>query len=146
MPTSADFETADKVSRRRARLLPLLGILFIAGQPLYFANSGIEASQVKTFVWLAWALLLLAALAFAGGHFGSAAVRGLVEDELTRANRLRGYAAGFWAGSMATIALYGFSLFDNLKGRESLHIVLTVTIAAALIRFGALERRALRDE
>ena len=145
MPTAADFETADRLSRRRARLLPVLGVLFIAGQPLYFANQGIEASQVKTFAWLVWALLLLATLAGAGGHLGGKAVRALVEDELTRANRLRGYAAGFWAGSLATIALYGFSLFDNLKGRESLHIVLTAAIAAALIRFGTLERRAHRD-
>ena len=145
MPTTADFDAAERVSRRRARLLPLLGILFVAGQPLYFAHSGPEAAQVKTALWVGWALLLLAALAFAGGHFGGRDVRALVEDELTRANRLRGYAAGFWAGSLATIALYAFSLFDNLKGRESLHIVLTVSIAAALIRFGALERRALND-
>lgn len=145
MPTTADFETAERVSRRRARLLPVLGILFIAGQPLYFANSGIEASQMKTIIWLVWALLLLAMLAFAGGHFGSSAVRALVEDELTRANRLRAYATGFWAGAMATIVLYGSTLFDNMKGRECLHIVLTVTIAAALIRFGALERKALKD-
>lgn len=140
--TTTDFEIADRVSRRRARLLPILGLLFVAGQPLYFANSGIEAAQVKTAVWLAWAILLLLALAFAGGQFRGKAIRALVEDEVARANRLRAYAAGFWAGSAATIALYGFSLLDNLKGRESLHIVLSVAIAAALIRFGMLERRA----
>jgi hypothetical protein len=145
MPTTADFDAAERVSRRRARLLPLLGIVFIAGQPLYFANQGVEASQLKTLTWLVWAVLLLAALAFAGGHLGRREVRALVEDEVTRANRLRAYAAGFWAGSLATIALYGFSLFDTVKGREALHIVLTASIAAALIRFGALERRALTD-
>jgi uncharacterized membrane protein len=145
MPTSTDFETADRLSRRRARALPALGLFFLAGQPIYFANSGPDASQVKTFVWLLWALILLVVLAAAGGHFRSKAVRDLVEDEVTRANRLRAYAAGFWAAMVTTIGLYGFSLFDNLKGRESLHIILTFAVAVALIVFGLLERRAHKD-
>jgi MFS family permease len=145
MTISSDFETADRLSRRRARLLPVLGIFFLAGQPIYFANSGADASQVKTFVWLVWALVLLVVLAAAGGHFRGKVVRDLVEDELTRANRMRAYAAGFWAAMLTTIALYGFSLFDNLKGRESLHIILTLSVAVALIVFGVLERRALKD-
>jgi MFS family permease len=145
MQPTSNVETADRLSRRRARLFPVLGILFLAGQPLYFANSGTHAAQFKTVAWLVWAIVLLIALAFAGGHFRGAAVRALVEDEVSRANRLRGYAAGFWAGSAATVILYAFSLYDNVKGREALHIVLAVSIAAALIRFGTLERRALKD-
>jgi MFS family permease len=145
MQIASQVEVADRLSRRRARLLPVLGILFIAGQPLYFANSGDHAAQVKTIAWLVWAAVLLLALAFAGGGFRGAAVRALVEDEVARLNRLRGYAAGFWAASLATIGLYAYSLIDQVKGREALHIVLTVAIAAALIRFGTLERRALRD-
>lgn len=145
MQTPSNVELADRLSRRRARVLPVLGILFIAGQPIYFTNGGGDASHLKIEAWLVWAVVLLLALAFAGGQWRGKAVRALVEDEMSRANRLRGYAAGFWAGCLATIALYGFSLFDEVKGREALHIVLTVSIAAALIRFGTLERRALKD-
>jgi hypothetical protein len=145
MQSSSAVDRADRISRRRARLLPVLAILFIAGQPLYFANSGYRAGEVKAAAWLVWALVLLAALAFAGGRFAGAAVRDMVEDEVSRANRLRAYATGFWAASLCTVALYAFSLFENLKGRESLHIVLTAGIGAALLRFGTLERRALAD-
>jgi hypothetical protein len=140
MGTLADVETAKRRARRRARMLPVLGILFIAGQPLYFGPGG-AAEPVRAAAWLAWALVLLGALAFMGAGVRGGAVRDLIEDEGTQANRLRGYAAGFWAG--ATVALYAFSLFDQVKGREALHLVLTVAVGAALIRFGTLERRAL---
>lgn len=144
MQATSDVELADRLSRRRARLLPLLGILFIAGQPLYFANQR-GAAQAATIAWLAWALALLAALAFMGGRMHGAAVRALVEDEVARANRLRAYATAFWAAAFATVTLYAYSLIDTVKGREALHLVLTVAVAAALIRFGTLERRALAD-
>lgn len=143
---STTVDIADRVSRRRARSLTALGAVFLAGQPVYFAHSGIHAAQVKTAAWLVWAVLLLAALAFAGGHFSGRGVRALVEDEVTVLNRLRAYATGFWAAMAGALLLYGFSLYDNLKGRESIHIILSLAIGAALVRFGMLERRALADD
>ena len=138
--------TADRVSRRRARTLLVLGILFLAGQPIYFAHSGAHAAQVKTALWMAWAMALLAALAWAGGHFHGRAVHALVEDEVAPHNRLRAYATGFWAAMLGAVAMYGVSLIDNLKGREAVHIILTLAVGAALVRFGLLERRALADD
>jgi len=87
----------------------------------------------------------LIALAFAGGHFLGAKVRALVEDEPTRLNRLRGYAAGFWMAAAAAIMLYVVNMFEPVTGREAIHIILTFAVAGALIRFGTLERRALKD-
>ena len=146
MPTSAEHELADRVTRRRARMMPVLAALFLAGQPFYFARNQIALdTQIKTAVWLAWAAILLLALAMAGGHFRGRAVRDLVEDEVTRANRLRAYAAGFWTAMATVFGIYGLSVFDNIQGRESLHLVMTFSVAAALITFGMLEKRALRD-
>jgi hypothetical protein len=146
MPTTAEHELADRVTRRRARMMPILAILFLAGQPFYFARNQIAIqTPVKTAIWLAWAAILLLALALAGGHFRSKAVRGLVEDEVARANRLRAYAAGFWTAMATVCGIYGLSIFDNIQGRESLHLVLTFSVAVALITFGMLEKRALRD-
>jgi hypothetical protein len=146
MPTSAEHELADRVTRRRARMMPVLAALFLAGQPFYFARNQIALdTQIKTAVWLAWAAILLLALAMAGGHFRGRAVRDLIEDEVTRANRLRAYAAGFWAAMATVFGIYGLSVFDNIQGRESLHLVMTFSVAAALITFGMLEKRALRD-
>ncbi|HEX8064781.1 MAG TPA: hypothetical protein VF535_16410 [Allosphingosinicella sp.] len=146
MPTSAEHELADRLTRRRARMMPALAALFLAGQPFYFARNQIAIdTQIKTAVWLAWAAILLLALAMDGGHFRGRAVRDLVEDEVTRANRLRAYAAGFWAAMATVFGIYGLSVFDNIQGRESLHLIMTFSLAAALITFGMLEKRALRD-
>jgi hypothetical protein len=145
--SKTDFEIADRISRRRARMLPLLGIYFLAGQTIFLRHAA-EPERIASFkisAWLVWALVLLLALAFAGGQFRGARIRALVEDEVSRANRARGYAAGFWGGCIAAIALYVLTMFEPVTGREAIHIILTATVASALIRFGTLERRALKD-
>ena len=145
--TSSDVEKADRISRRRARMFPVLGIYFIAGQAIFFrqAVEPPRIAQVKISAWLVWALVLLIAFAFAGGHFRGKAVRDLVEDEVAVANRAKGYAAGFWAAAAAAIALYVVNMFEPVGGRDAIHLILTALVGAAMIRFGTLERRALRD-
>ena len=147
MTTPSDVEKADRISRRRARMFPVLGIYFIAGQAVFFrhVDESTRVAQFKISAWLVWALVLLIAFAFAGGHFGGRAVRALVEDEVAIANRAKGYAAGFWAASAAAIALYVINMFEPVSGREAIHLILTALVGAAMIRFGALERRALRE-
>ena len=145
--TSSDVEQADRISRRRARMFPILGIYFIAGQAVFFrhVDESTRVAQVRISAWLVWALVLLVAFAFAGGHFRGKAVRELVEDEVARANRAKGYAAGFWAAAVAAIALYVVNMFEPVSGREAIHLILTALVGAAMIRFGALERRALKE-
>jgi hypothetical protein len=145
--SKTDFEIADRISRRRARMLPLLGIYFLAGQAIFLRHAA-EPERIASFkisAWLVWAVVLLLALAFAGGQFRGARIHALVEDEVSRANRARGYAAGFWGGCLAAIGLYILTMFEPVTGREAIHIILTATVASALIRFGTLERRALKD-
>jgi len=147
MTGQTEFEIAERISRRRARMFPLLGIYFIAGQAMFF-NHAEEPARIAAFklsAWLVWAVVLMLALAFAGGHFRSANIRSLVDDEVSRANRLRGYAAGFWAACAAAILLYVLTMFEPITGREAIHLVLTFAVGGALIRFGTLERRALKD-
>ncbi len=145
--TTSDVERADRISRRRARMFPVLGIYFIAGQAVFFrhVDESTRVSQVKISAWLVWALVLLIAFAFAGGHFRGKAVRALVEDEVSRANRAKGYEAGFWAAAAAALALYVTNMFEPVSGRDAIHLILTALVGAALIRFGMLERRALKE-
>jgi len=147
MTSRSDHEIAERISRRRARMLVLLGVYFLAGQAVFF-RQGAEAAPIAHFklsAWLVWAVVLLVALAMAGGQFRGARIRELVEDEVSRANRARGYAAGFWGGCLAAIAMYVVAMFEPVTGREAVHVILTAAVAGALIRFGTLERRALRD-
>lgn len=147
MNTPSDVERAERISRRRARMFPILGIYFIAGQAIFFshADSSRRIAQFKLSAWLVWALVLLIAFAFAGGHFQGRKVRALVEDDVSRANRAKGYEAGFWAAAVAAIALYITNMFEVVSGRDAIHLILTALVGAAMIRFGTLERRALKE-
>ena len=148
MTTSSDVETADRLSRRRSRLLPVLALVFISGQAMYFGNASQALRTVDTVrisAWLVWSIVLLVLLATGGGFFRSKAVRALMEDEVTIEHRRRGLATGFWAAMLSAIVIYPLSIWEPVTAREAIHIVLTAGIGAALLRFGFLERRALKD-
>ena len=147
MTTPSDVERAERISRRRARMFPILGIYFIAGQAAFFRHTDTSqrVGQFKVSAWLVWALVLLIAFAFAGGHFHGRKIRALVEDDVARANRAKGYETGFWAAAVAAIALYVTNMFEPVSGRDAIHLILTALVGAAMIRFGTLERRALKD-
>ena len=142
-----DVETADRVSRKRARIIPVLAILFVVGQAAYFTQDGTTRAvdHVRIGAWLIWSATLLTFLATGGGFIYSRKVRALMNDEVTRANRMRAYAIGFWAACGSAIALYVLNLFEPVSGRDAAHVILTSAIAGALLTFGMLERRTHRD-
>ena len=141
-------EVAERLSRRRARIMPAFGVLFIVWQANFLSSPDMPTrlvDQVKVTAWFVWALALLLLLVTGGGHFRGPEVRALMNDELTRENRRTGYTFGFWAAVGSAIGLYAVALFEPVSGREAVHIVLTAAIASALMTFGALERRQLRN-
>jgi len=144
-----DTETADRLVQSRARMMPALAMMFVAQQASYFTGTRMdEGKRLVNYVaiggWLALSIVLLAGLAgFVG--FRSAPVRALANDESTRANRAEGFRFGFMATMIAALMLYLISLFEPIGGREAIHILMTAGIAVALLRFGMLERRALKD-
>jgi hypothetical protein len=148
MVQSEDVESADRLSRRRARILPLLAILFIVQQGSYFSarieDGARTVDHVKIGAWLVMSIALLFVLMTGGSWFRPKRVRDLLNDEVTRANRLDGLRFGFVATMAAGIAMYFIAMFEPVTGRDSIHLMMTVGIAAALIRFGQLERRAHR--
>jgi hypothetical protein len=145
--TLSDVEMADRLSRQRARMIPVLVIIFLAGQAAYFSQGGAERAvdQVKIAAWLVWAIVLLLLLATGGGFIQRKEVRALLNDETTRANRLQAYSIGFWSGVGCAVGLYFLTMFEPLSAREAIHIVVTAAIAGALLTFGLLERRSHRD-
>ena len=148
MTEVSNVEQAERVSRRRARMMPALAVIFMSGQAIYAVGPDDPTrtvDQVKVAAWLLWAVALLVLLASGGGLFRSKEVRALINDENTRANRASAYAVGFWAAVATAIGIYALTAFDNVKAREAIHIILTAALAAALLVFGILERRAHRD-
>ncbi|HST36999.1 MAG TPA: hypothetical protein VLK25_10280 [Allosphingosinicella sp.] len=145
--TSSDIETADRLSRRRARMIPVLAAIFLAGQAAYFSQDRAErlVDHVKIGAWLIWVLVLLVVLETGGGFIHSKKVRALINDEITRANRQRAYAIGFWTAMGVGIGTYVVAMFEPVTSREAIHLIVTAAIGGALLMFGLLERRAHRD-
>ena len=148
MSEPSDVEIADRLSRRRAWLLPVLAMLFLSGQAIYALGPDDPSPAVdraKVAAWLLWAIALLFVLAGGGSLFRSRKVRALMDDETTRAHRGRAYAVGFWLAVGTAIGIYALTAFDKVMPREAIHIILTAALAGALATFGALELRAHRD-
>lgn len=145
------IEMAERASRRRRRGLWFSGLLFLMWQGAFYRWGthpdpvpGLTPDGVKVAAWAVWSALLLFILASGGGYFSSKAVRRLMNDEVSVANRNTAQRWGFWAAMLTALALYGTSLFVQLTVHETLHAVLTVGIGVALMRYAILERRSER--
>jgi len=142
-------EKAERLSSKRARMLPFLAVIYLCQQATFFSSDappGVRSvDHVKIGAWLVLSLVLLLALVTNGFWFQSAEVRALVNDESTRANRASAMTMGFVSAMLAAMTVYFVAQFEPISAREAIHIILSLGIGAALIRFGMLERRAHRD-
>ena len=140
---------AEVLSKRRARMLPPLAVIFLAQQASYFSMPATTAPRavdtVKISAWLLLSIVLLAALATKGFWFHSKEVRDLIDDENTRANRSHAMRTGFLFAMGAGICVYVMTMFEPVTAREAVHIMMSAGIATALIQWGFLERRAYQD-
>lgn len=141
-------EKAERLTQKRARMLPFLAVIFLSQQATYFSSAGKgpdAAETVKMSAWLVLSVILVAALTTKGFWLQPKQVRDLVDDENTRANRLDAMWWGFLLAMAACVGVYIDTMFEAVSGREAVHIVMSFGIAAGLIRWGVLERRAHRD-
>ena len=97
---------------------------------------------MKIGAWLVLSLVLLLALATNGFWFQRREIRELINDEQTRANRASAMSVGFIASMLGAMVVYFVEQFEPVSAREAIHIILSLGLGAALIRFGMLERRA----
>ena len=147
--TMSVAEKAEYLSRRRARMLPALAVIFLSQQATFFSQmSGdghVSAEKAKISAWLVLSVVLLFGLATKGFWLEPKEVRDLIDDENTRANRNEAMRWGFLFAMGSAIAVYVLTMIEAVTGREAVHIVLSAAIAAALLRWGILEKRAHRD-
>ena len=99
MTIQSDAAKAEQLTRRRARMLPVLAVLFLGQQVSYFGSiEGDRAvDHVKISAWIVLSIVLLLALTTGGGWIYSKQVRDLANDESTRAHRADGFRWGFVA-------------------------------------------------
>jgi len=142
----SESEEAERLSRRRARMMPLLAVFVLLQQIVFFAEDGVRTvSLVRSGAWLVLAAVIVAALATGGFWFKPKGVRALMDDEVTRANRASALTLGFVVAMAMAIVLFALETFapGSASTREAIHLIVTFGLVAAMIRFGLLERRAL---
>ena len=146
MQSKSHSEQAERLSRRRARMMPMLAVFVLIQQVIFFTEDGLsDVSTVKTVAWLVLAAVIVAALATGGFWLKPRAVRALMDDEVTRANRASALTLGFVVAMAMGIVLFALETFapGSASTREVIHLIVTYGLVAAMIRFGLLERRAL---
>jgi hypothetical protein len=143
----SNVEEADRLVRRRTRVMIVMVILFLSWQADYFladGSRGRTVDHVRLSAWLVWALVLLLILATGGGFFRRRELRALMEDDSTRDHRRTAFSAGFWASVAMAVLVYILSMIETVSGREASHLIISAAVGASLIAFSWLERRALR--
>jgi len=144
MTTSlSNVEQAERLSRRRASMLFGVTVVFIAQQFAYFSQPPGErvVDYVRIGAWMLLAGVLLAALLTGGVWLKPRAVRALMDDEVTIANRASALKLAFALSMAIAIALYVLAAPLGLSSREVIHLIVSTGIVAGLLRFGLLERR-----
>lgn len=138
-------ELADHYSRKRARMVPALTLIFLTQQAAYLSNSpAVRAvDMVRIGAWALLAAVLLLLLVSGGAWVRPRAIRALMDDEVTRANRASALSLGFTLAIGTAIVLWVFGPVLDLTARQAIHFIVSAGLASALIRFGLLERRAL---
>ena len=144
MSELSDVEQADRLGRRRARMLPVLAIFFLSQQAAFFANPPAERAvdHVRIGAWVLMSAVILLVLYTGGSWFRSPAVRAMLNDEASRAHRASAMQWGFIAAIVAGMAIYVFQGVTHFTTREAIHLFVSAGLVSALIRFGMLERRA----
>ena len=143
-------EIAERLAWKKSVVLWLQGLLFVVWQGNWFLNHPGEpertVEKVQIAAWFVWAVALLIPLFTGGGWIWSREVRRLLNDELAVHNRHAAQRAGFVGAAAASLLVYGLSFYEPLGARDAVHLILTLTIGAALFRHAWLERRSGRGE
>ena len=141
---SSDADLVDRLGRRRARMLPVLGFFFLFQQFAFFTNPPAErgVDHVRIGAWVLMNAVILFVLNSGGFWFRPARVRAMLDDEVTRANRASAMHWGFVAAILAGVVIYVFQAAAQFATREAIHLIVSAGIMMALVRFGLLERRS----
>ena len=147
MQSRSPVEIADQFSRRRVTMVAIatlvfLGVQLIAG-PFWGARRG--TPYISEIGWGINAFVLLLMLAIGSRLLRNRRIRSLVDDEVSRHNRVMGIVVGYWVAMTAAMGLYLTTAFKDLTAREALYLVVTPSVGVALLTFCYLEWRAHRD-
>lgn len=132
---AVDADRAERLARRRSVAAIVMGIALAATQSQRMDDGG-----AGPLGWILTAAIVALFLLWASGLFRGSALRGILNDEGSDANRRRSLAIGFW-NMMATASVcYLLTYVKDYGPRDAIQIVMTVGMSSALISFGVAER------
>lgn len=139
----------EKLSRRRRFVLTSSGLLFLVFQITVFDALDAPIQLWRTVEWvkagsfLLWSSMLILILVTGGFPFRrlSPATRAGLNDELTRANRRKGYMIGYWAMLLCAITMFAMVQASMTTATECLRYLFALGVAIPAVRFARLERR-----
>lgn len=139
-----DLDDADKRSLRRAWIAIGLGMVFVLSQLASLGDPPLGAATVAHLgAWIAWAVVLAVFLAWGSGVLGGHRLTRLLNDESTVEHRRSASEAGLRGALAATFIVYAATFYETIPARDACRLLVTATVAPALLRFGWLELRAL---
>lgn len=147
-PSAARIE---RLQQRRTRLMFVQAIIFLLWQTTFFAEPARTTAALRTVdhvklgAYIVWAAALVLFLATGGGYIQPRAVRRVLNDEVTVDHRRRAMSLGFLASMAAAVVCYFIAQVEPMSAGVAIHVILSVGVAAALLRFAMLERRAQAD-
>jgi len=147
MTQQTPVEIADRKSRKRAGLLAIAALVFLAHvivRPLLAVPA--PGGDARLDLWAINAALLLAVLATGGGALlNRSEIRVLMNDEVSRTNQRTAVVAGYWAAMATAMGLLAWPGFQGLSARAAVYGIVSSGIVVALLVFSGLEYRAHRD-
>jgi tetrahydromethanopterin S-methyltransferase subunit F len=137
-----DIERADRVAQSRARMAPFLGFLVLAAQQVVTFRNGWDSGGIADkIIWVVFAVAALGILLTGGGLFTPKRIRELINDDVTRANRATGIAAGFTAAMLTALIVVVVAPFQPLPAERAAHIIFSLGVGVALLVYGLHEMR-----
>ena len=139
----SDVEEAERLSRRRVSMLIAMTALLAVQQGAFYAQTAAERAvdYVRLGAWVLLVGALLAALLTGGFWLKPRAIRALMDDEVTLANRASAVKLAFAASMGMGIVLFVLAPPLALSAREAIHLIVSTGIVVGIFRFGLLERR-----
>ncbi len=139
----SDIEEAERLSRRRVSMFVAMTALLTVQQTAFFSQTatGRTVDYVRTGAWVLLVGALLAGLLTGGYWLKPRAIRALMDDEVTQANRASAVSLAFTASMAMAIVLFVLAPPLALTAREAIHLIVSTGIVVGMFRFGQLERR-----
>ncbi|HEY4954051.1 MAG TPA: hypothetical protein VII02_04120 [Gemmatimonadaceae bacterium] len=149
MQSRTPVEIADVYSRKRAIVFAAAAVVFlliqVVARPFFAAGAATANLLTPGVMWAINVIFLLLCLATGGGILNRSEIRALVNDEVSDRNYKTSAIAGFWVAMATAIGLYFLPIAESFTARGVVYIIVTPSVAVAVLVFSYLELRAHRD-